>query len=69
MKTIMVRVNKKNVTSIAKKLRLTVNDEEIEGILRDYKKAVKRYPEETWDYIIKILLYEVTESQDNINCK
>ena len=53
-------IGKAEVISVAEDLRLTpISDDRIDEILEEYDNYSKMYPEDNWQIIIEMMLYDI----------
>jgi hypothetical protein len=58
-------ITKEDILSVAKDLRIPVNEEEIQFILDNYEDAQKDDPTGTWNLVVEQMLYDVTEPRNH----
>ena len=51
-------IQKEDIQKCAKELNITVSDERIEEILKDYPNYAENRPNDMWYFIVEDMLYE-----------
>lgn len=56
-------ISKEDVLQVAKALKMTPNDKQIEAVIKQYPSAAEEDTEATWDLIVENLLYQEIDNQ------